>query len=61
MIVAPQTRKSLRPKRSEYGPLRIAKKMPGAPYAAATSPAVPVLTPNSAASCVMTGLMTMFA
>ena len=31
MTIAPPTRNRLRPKRSEYGPLRIAMRMPGAP------------------------------
>jgi len=58
MMSGPKTRKGLRPMRSEYGPASIATTMPGAPYAATTSPAVPVLVPNWSAICSRTGLMT---
>ena len=58
MINGPTTRNGLRPIRSEYGPAISATAMPGAPYAATTSPAVPVVMPNSRAICSRTGLMT---
>ena len=58
MISDPVTRNRFRPKRSEYGPVRTATTMPGAPYAATTSPAVPVVMLNSTAIWVSTGAMT---
>ena len=58
MTSEPATRNRLRPKRSEYGPARTATTMPGAPYPATTSPATPVLTPNSLAMGSSTGAMT---
>ncbi len=36
----------------------MATATPGAPYAATTNPAVPVLVPNSRAICSSTGFMT---
>jgi hypothetical protein len=54
----PATRNRLRPKRSEYGPVRRATTMPGIPYAATARPAVPVVIANSPATCVSTGAMT---
>ena len=58
MTNGPMTRNGLRPMRSEYGPASSATAMPGAPYAATTRPAVPVVIPNSRAICSRTGLMT---
>ena len=58
MTTEPATRKRLRPNRSEYGPARRATRIPGAPYAATTRPAVPVLMSNSEAIGVRTGAMT---
>ena len=58
MTSEPATRKRLRPKRSEYGPARTATTIPGAPYAATASPAVPVVISNSPATCVRTGAIT---
>jgi hypothetical protein len=57
----PATRKRLRPPRSENGPTMSETRMPGAPYAATSSPAVPVLMSNSRAICVMTGATTTVA
>ena len=57
----PATRKRLRPPRSENGPTMSETMMPGAPYAATSRPAVPVLMSKSLAICVITGATTTVA